>query len=62
VRKPEGFGARERAVAAVSRSRGDLDAIRASGEEPLARQLLREAGEDPTASFFDIAVEAQEPR
>jgi hypothetical protein len=46
------------AVATVWRSREDLDAMLASGEEPLARRLLREAGGDPVASFFEIADES----
>jgi hypothetical protein len=31
--------------------------VRSSGEEPFARRLLREAGGDPEASFFDVASE-----
>jgi hypothetical protein len=46
------------AVATVWNSREDLDAMLASGEEPFARRLLREAGGKPEATFFDIQVEA----
>lgn len=46
------------AIATVWRSREGLDAMLASGEEPLARRLLREAGGDPAASFFEIADES----
>jgi hypothetical protein len=45
------------AIATVWNSREDLDAMLASGEEPLARRLLREAGGEPQATFFDIRVE-----
>jgi hypothetical protein len=51
------------AIATVWHSRQDLDAMLASGAEPLARRLLREAGGDPEARFFDIHAEASsEPR
>lgn len=46
------------AIATVWNRREDLDAMRSSGEEPLARRLLREAGGDPGARFFDIAAES----
>jgi hypothetical protein len=45
------------AIATVWESREALDAMRSSGEEPFARRLLREAGGDPEASFFDVASE-----
>jgi hypothetical protein len=45
------------AIATVWESRAALDAMRSSGEEPFARRLLREAGGDPEASFFDVASE-----
>jgi heme-degrading monooxygenase HmoA len=45
------------AIATVWRSREDLDAMRATGEEPFARRVLREAGGEPEAVFFDIAAE-----
>jgi len=51
----------EMAVLTLWRSREDLDAMLASGEEPFARRLLREAGGRPEATFFDVAVEAPEP-
>src|SRR5688572_4676280 len=47
------------AIATVWSSREDLDAMLASGEEPFARRLLREAGGNPKAKFFDIQVEGQ---
>ena len=46
------------AIATVWNSRDDLNAYIASVEEPLARQMLREAGGEPQAKFFDILVEA----
>ncbi|MBD0337725.1 MAG: hypothetical protein ICV67_00360 [Thermoleophilia bacterium] len=45
------------AVASVWERREDLDAMLASGEEPFARRVLREAGGEPEARVFDIAVE-----
>jgi hypothetical protein len=45
-------------IATVWNSREDLDAMRSSGEEPLARRLLREAGGTPDVKFFDVAAEA----
>jgi hypothetical protein len=47
------------AVATVWERREDLDAMRASGEEPLARRILREAGGAPDAAFFEIVGEAR---
>jgi hypothetical protein len=49
------------AIASVWHRREDLDALLASGEEPFARRLLREAGGEPVAHFFEIAVEAPSP-
>lgn len=46
------------AIATVWNSREDLDAMRASSEEPFARRVLREAGGEPEVSFFEIADEA----
>lgn len=46
------------AIASVWHRREDLDELLASGEEPFARRLLREAGGRPEARFFDIRVEA----
>jgi heme-degrading monooxygenase HmoA len=46
------------AVATVWRSREALDTVRSSPEEPFARRLLREAGGEPEARFFDVVVEA----
>jgi hypothetical protein len=45
------------AIASVWHQREDLDALLASGEEPFARRVLREAGGDPEARFFEIRVE-----
>jgi hypothetical protein len=42
------------AIATVWRDRATLDAMLATGEEPFARRLLREAGGEPRAEFFDI--------
>ncbi|TML85114.1 MAG: hypothetical protein E6G08_15380 [Actinobacteria bacterium] len=47
------------AVATVWERPEDLDAMRASGEEPLARRILREAGGAPDAAFFEIVREAR---
>lgn len=47
----------ELAIATIWASREELDAMRSSGEEPFARRVLREAGGDPEARFFEIAVE-----
>ena len=46
------------AIATVWNSREELEAMRASGDEPFARRVLREAGGEPQAVFFDIAAEA----
>jgi hypothetical protein len=48
-------------IATVWVSREALEAMRASGEEPLARRLLREAGGEPEAAFFEIAAESGTP-
>ena len=37
-------------------SREDLAAMQASGQEPLARRLIREAGGTPILRVFDVAV------
>jgi hypothetical protein len=50
------------AIATVWTSREALEAVRHGPEEPFARRVLREAGGDPTAQFFDIAAEAGSPR
>jgi hypothetical protein len=47
----------ELAIATIWNSREELDAMRSSGEEPFARRVLREAGGEPEARFFEIAVE-----
>jgi heme-degrading monooxygenase HmoA len=46
----------EVAVLTLWRSRADLDAMIAGGEEPLARRLIREAGGTPVVEFFDVAA------
>jgi hypothetical protein len=47
------------AVATVWRDRADLDAMVASGVEPFARRLIREAGGEPLAEFFNIAASSE---
>lgn len=49
----------ELAIATVWNSREELDAMRATGEEPFARRVLREAGGEPIVRFFDVSVEAR---
>jgi heme-degrading monooxygenase HmoA len=44
------------AVVTFWRSRADLDAMRASGEEPFARRLIREAGGTPEVAIYDVAA------
>jgi hypothetical protein len=46
------------AIATAWNSRAALDAVRSGPEEPFARRVLREAGGDPKARFFDIVAEA----
>jgi hypothetical protein len=46
------------AIATVWTSREALDAVRLGPEEPFARRVLREAGGDPEARFFEIVAEA----
>ena len=46
------------AIATVWDSREDLDSYIDSVEEPFARRVLREAGDEPEVRFFDIQVEA----
>jgi hypothetical protein len=43
-------------IATIWRDRADLDAMVASGDEPFARRLIREAGGDPSAEFFDVVA------
>jgi heme-degrading monooxygenase HmoA len=45
------------AIATVWESWEALEEVRSSGEEPLARRLLREAGGEPEARFFEIVAE-----
>lgn len=42
----------------VWRRRADLDAMRASGEEPFARRLIRSAGATPEVSIYEIVIRA----
>jgi hypothetical protein len=49
-------------IASVWRSREDLEVIRSSPEEPFARRVLREAGGNPRAEFFDVVAEAPDAR
>jgi hypothetical protein len=42
------------AVATIWRDRAAIDAMAATGEEPFARRLIREAGGTPTVEFFDV--------
>lgn len=44
------------AVLTFWRSRADLDAMRASGDEPFARRLIREAGGTPEVVIYDVAA------
>ena len=44
------------AIATVWEDEGKLEAMRSSGEEPLARRLLREAGGDPELRVFGVAA------
>jgi hypothetical protein len=46
------------AVVSVWRRREDLRATLASGEEPFARRLIREAGGTPNAQIFEIIARA----
>lgn len=46
------------AIATVWESRDALAAMQSSGEEPLARRVLREAGGDPVATFYDVLLDA----
>jgi len=50
------------AIATVWNSPEALDAVRYGPEEPFARRVLREAGGDPSAQFFDIVAEGGSPR
>ncbi|MBI3751185.1 MAG: hypothetical protein HY263_05960 [Chloroflexi bacterium] len=46
------------AIVTVWRERADLEAMVASGEEPLARRLIREAGGAPQVEFLDVLLGA----
>jgi heme-degrading monooxygenase HmoA len=45
------------AIATVWNSREALAAVRLGSEEPFARRVLREAGGEPKAQFFDVVAE-----
>ena len=45
-------------VATVWRDRATLDAMRRTGQEPFAPRLIREAGGEPSAEFFDVIAES----
>jgi hypothetical protein len=47
------------AIATLWNSREALDAVRLGPEEPFARRVLREAGGDPEAQFFDVVAGAE---
>ncbi len=47
-------GGGEVRIMTVWRSRADLEAMIATGEEPVARRLIREAGGEPRAEFLDV--------
>ncbi len=49
----------ELSIVTVWPRREDLDAMLASGAEPFARRLIREAGGEPTVRVFDLL--AREP-
>jgi heme-degrading monooxygenase HmoA len=46
------------AIATIWNSREALDQVRRAPEEPFARRVLREAGGDPQAQFFEVVAEA----
>jgi hypothetical protein len=46
------------AIASVWHSREALDEVQSAPDEPFPRRVLREAGGNPEARFFDVAVEA----
>lgn len=46
------------AILSVWRRRADLDAMLATGDEPPARRLIREAGGTPEATFYGIVHRA----
>lgn len=49
------------AIATIWRDRAALDAMIATGEEPLARRLIREAGGEPSAEFFEVMASSAAP-
>jgi hypothetical protein len=50
------------AIATIWNSREALEAVRRGPDEPFARRVLREAGGDPKAVFFDVVAEGGLPR
>jgi hypothetical protein len=47
------------AIATIWHDRADLDAMIASNDEPFARRLIRQAGGDPQAEFFDVVATSE---
>ena len=45
-------------IVSVWATRADLDAMRATGQEPLARRLIREAGGTPEVGIHEVVVRA----
>jgi heme-degrading monooxygenase HmoA len=45
------------AILTVWRRRADLEAMLATGEEPLARRLIREAGGSPEVRMYEIVAD-----
>ena len=50
------------AIATVWNTREALERVRSGPEEPFARRVLREAGGDPEAQFFDVVAEGASSR
>jgi hypothetical protein len=46
------------AILSVWHRRADLDAMLASGQEPFARRLIREAGGIPEVAIYEVVVRA----
>jgi len=46
------------AIVTTWRDREALEEMLASGQEPLARRLVREAGGEPTVEIFDLSATA----
>jgi heme-degrading monooxygenase HmoA len=48
-------------IVSVWATRADLDAMRASGNEPLARRLIREAGGTPEVGIHEVLARGAHP-